>query len=377
MTSAKRTRDVSRREALGLLGLGAGAGAAALFGGETRLLAQLGVPYRSVTFPAGAPGQGAPVFPRGAVIRTLLKDVSPESLAGGPSLFHEHLSINLSANNTPHYTADVAMMVEEARAAAKDGIACIVDGGHPDMKRDLGALRRITTESGLPIVASGGYYMQRTYPADIATKTADQIADDLVKEALAERLGAYGEIGQQGGELTADERKVFQAIGMAQARTGIPIFTHNAYTGKRQVQVPVPRDAGLRQLDILEKEGARPGNIAIGHVCCLDDPKAEIAIAIAKRGAFVGFDRVTLATMPDPDRVIMAMAMAEAGYADALLLSSDFYSERALKKNGGPGLAQTATVFGPMLLKGGMSETALRRILVDNTRRFLAFVPKN
>jgi predicted metal-dependent phosphotriesterase family hydrolase len=58
------------------------------------------------------------------------------------------------------------------------------------------------------------------------------------------------------------------------------------------------------------------------------------------------------------------------------LLSSDFYSARGLKKNGGPGIAQTVTVFGPMLLKGGVSEATLRHILVDNSRRFLAFVPK-
>ncbi|OFW18097.1 MAG: hypothetical protein A3H97_08675 [Acidobacteria bacterium RIFCSPLOWO2_02_FULL_65_29] len=376
-TKLNRETGMTRRDAVGVLAAGGGGALAAWIGRDAELLAQVGGPSRSVTFPTGAVGQGAVTFPRGAIIRTLLKDVPPESLAGGPTLFHEHLSINLSADNTPHYTADVALMVEEARAAAKDGVACIVDGGHPDMGRDLEALRRIAAESGLPVVASGGYYMQRTYPPVIATKTADQIADDLVKDAIAQRLGAYGEIGQQGGQLTADERKVFQAIGKAQARTGIPIFTHNAYTGRRQVQTPVPREAGLRQLDILEKEGGKPVNIAIGHVCCLDDPKAEIAIAIAKRGAFVGFDRVTLATMPDPDRVIMAMAMAEAGYADHLLLSSDFYSERALKKNGGPGLAQTATVFGPMLIKAGMSEGTLRQILVDNTRRFLAFTPKN
>jgi phosphotriesterase-related protein len=358
---------MTRRDALGVIGIGAGAGLVSMLGHEAELIA-------GVLQSRSAPPV---VFPRGAVIRTLLKDVPPESLAGGPTLFHEHLSINISNNNTPHYTADVALMTDEARGALRDGIACIVDGGHPDMRRDLEALKRITTDSGLPIVGSGGYYMQRTYPADIAAKSADQIADDLAREAAVGRLGAFGEIGQQGGELTADERKVFEAIGKTQARTGLPIFTHNAYTGRRQVPVPVPKDAGLRQLDILEKVGGIPGNIAIGHVCCLDDPKAEIAIAIAKRGAFVGFDRVTLATMPDPDRVIMAMAMAEAGYADYLLLSSDFYSERALKKNGGPGLAQTATVFGPMLLKAGMSETALRRILVDNPRRFLAFVPKS
>ena len=360
-------RRISRREALEWLGLGAGAGLASVFasdaGAAGPILQGRGVASAPVT------------FPRGAIIRTVLKDVAPETLAGGPTLFHEHLSINLSSTNTPHYTADVAMMVNEARGALRDGIACIVDGGHDDMKRDLEALRRIATESGLPIVASGGYYMQRTYPPEIARKSADQIADDLVNSVAAQHLGAYGEIGQQGGELTADERKVFEAIGKAQARNGVPIFTHNAYTGRRQVQPPIPRDAALRQLDILEKAGAEPGNVAIGHVCCLDDPKAEIAIALAKRGVFVGFDRVTLMTMTDADRVVMAMAMAEAGYADHLLLSSDFYSEPALKKNGGPGLSQTATVFGPMLLKAGMSEGMLRRILIDNPRRFLAFVP--
>ena len=358
---------MTRRDALSLLAIGAGAAATSLFGFEAELLAGI---------LQGRGSQSPTAFPAGAIVRTLLKDVAPESLAGGPTLFHEHLSINISQNNAPHYTADVALMTAEAQAALRDGIACIVDGGHPDMRRDLDALRRIAGDSGLPIVASGGYYMQRTYPAGIASKPADQIADDLVKEAAAGHLGAFGEIGQQGGELTADERKVFEAVGKAQARTGIPIFTHNAYTGRREVQVPVPKDAALRQLDILEKAGAKPANIAIGHVCCLDDPKAEIAIAIAKRGAFVGFDRVTLTTMPDPDRVIMAMAMAEAGYADNLLLSSDFYSERALKKNGGPGLSQTATVFGPMLIKAGMSEGMLRRVLIDNSRRFLAFVPK-
>jgi phosphotriesterase-related protein len=345
---------LTRREALTVLAAGAAAGF------RPRLLR----------------GQ-TPAFPAGAIIRTLLADVAPQSL-NGPILFHEHLSINISATGTPpHFTADVAMMVEEARGAAKDGIACIVDGGHVDMRRDLGALQRIARESGLLIVASGGYYMERTYPPEIASKGADQIADELSREATAQRLGAFGEIGQQGGEMTAGERKVFEAIGKAHVRTGIPVFTHNAYTGKRQVQTAVPPDTALRQLDLLEKQGARPQHLAIGHVCCLDDPKAAVAIQIAKRGAFVGFDRVTLeALMPDADRVTMIMAIVEAGFADNLLLSSDFYSRQALKANGGPGLGQAATVFGPMLIKAGLPESTLRRILVDNPRRFLAFVPR-
>ena len=246
------------------------------------------------------------------------------------------------------------------------------------MDRDLEALKRIATESALPIVASGGFYMQRNYPPDIAAKSADAIADDLVRDARAQRLGAFGEIGQQGGVLTDDEKRVFTAVAKAQARTGLPIFTHNAYTGVRVVDPPVPMDAALKQLDVLEAAGADLRHVAIGHVCCLDDPNVATAKALAKRGVFVGFDRVTInAIIPDEKRVAMILAFLDAGHTDRLLLSSDFSSGRALKKNGGPGIAQTVTAFGPMLVKAGVSEAVLRRILNDNPRRLLAIVPKD
>jgi len=206
-------------------------------------------------------------------------------------------------------------------------------------------------------------------------KSADQIADELVSEASAFRLGAYGEIGQQFGDLTVDERKVFQAVGKAHVRTGLPIFTHSPYN--KRAPTPIPTEAALRQLDVLESVGVSPRRVAIGHVCCLDDPKAAVAIRLARRGAFVGFDRVTLESfMPDADRVAMAMALIDAGHADQLLLSSDFSSVKALKRNGGPGLAQTVTVFGPLLRKAGVPEATLQRILVDNPRRWLGFVPR-
>ena len=328
-----------------------------------------------------------PTFPKGAIIRTLLKDTPPAALAPGAVLFHEHLSLHYPLTNAlaakqgapapTNFSDDVDLMIAETRAAGADGVSCIVDGGHNDMDRSLAALKRIAAESGVHIVASGGYYMQRNYSPEIATMSADQIADGLVREANADRFGAFGEIGQQGGELTADERKVFTAVGKAHVRTGLPIFTHNAYAGTRVVNPPVPRDSALRQLDLLEAAGVKPQKVVIGHVCCLDEPTAEIARQIAKRGAFVGFDRVTIQILSDARRVQMIMKLLEAGYASNVLLSSDFSSSRALKKNGGAGLAQTVTVFGKMLLEAGVKQEILKAILMDNPRRFLAFVPKN
>jgi phosphotriesterase-related protein len=366
---------ISRREAMGLLGVGVGLSSVwrATLSGASRLPAD------------GLALQAGPAFERGAIIRTLLKDVPAETV-NGSVLFHEHLSIRYPLTKAlaeeqgrpvpPTFSDDVDLMVEEVKAAGKDGVACIVDGGHPDMDRDLVALKRIATESGVLIVGSGGFYMQRNYPKDIATRTADQIADELVRDAKTQQLGAFGEIGQQGGVLTDDEKKVFTAVGKAQKRTGLPVFTHNPYTGVRVANPPVPMDAALRQLDVLEAAGINPKHVCIGHICCLDDVKAEIPKQLAKRGVFVGFDRVEIPIVPDAQKVTTILAFLEAGYVDQLLLSSDFSNGRALKKNGGPGIAQTVTVFGPMLTKAGVSEATLRHILVDNPRRFLAFVPK-
>ena len=32
-------------------------------------------------------------FPKGAIVRTVLQDLPPESLSGGATLFHEHMSL--------------------------------------------------------------------------------------------------------------------------------------------------------------------------------------------------------------------------------------------------------------------------------------------
>jgi phosphotriesterase-related protein len=370
MKTGFRPPALTRREALNLLGIG-GLGLVSAAQSSSRVFAAswqaTGSRARRVT------------FPKGAVIRTILKDIPPETLTSGATLFHEHFSIDLPPVNppppnapppAPNPTKDLNLMIEEAKAAARDGVACIVDGGHADMGRDLEFLKKLTTQSGLPIVASGGYYMERVYPRDLAGKTDDQIADELAREATANRFGAFGEIGENPNAPMSDlEQKIFRAVGKAHLRTNLPVFTHNAYgTGPN-----VPTDAGLRQLDVFESVGVKLQRVAIGHTCCLDDPKADIIKQIAKRGAFVGFDRVTGGLVPDDKKVTMVLAFLEAGYADRLLLCSDFTGRRSAAR---PGYGNTLTTFAPKLRQAGVTEETLHAILYDNPRRFLAFVPK-
>ena len=362
----------NRREWLQLVGTGAGLGVLSGLGGERLLIAA---------------GQGAArakvTFPRGAVVRTILKDIPPEALAGGATLFHEHLSINLSVLGgrnapppatppPPPATDDVELMVQLVNKAGTEGVSCIVDGGHTDMGRKMADLKTIASRTKVHIVAAGGLYMGRTYPEDVGRKSEDQIAEDLAREAREQRHGAFGEIGENpnAAELTLDERKVFRAVGKASVRTGLPIFTHNSYgTGPN-----VPKDIGLQQLDILESVGVRPQHIAIGHTCCLDDPQATIIKEIAKRGAFVGFDRVTtVQIVPDAKKLTMVLAFLDAGFADKLLLAADFIGQRTM--NEGPGYGRTVTGFLPTLRQAGVKEETIQMIIQDNPRRFLAFTP--
>jgi len=319
--------------------------------------------------------------PSRAVIRTLFKDVPPE-LIDGPILFHEHLSIELPPNLNPRPanapplpppqpppTANVDLIIEEVKAARAGGVRCLVDGGHTDMKRSLDNLKAISQRADMLVVASGGFYMERVYPPELARQSEDQIADGLVMDANANRYGAFGEIGENADAAMSDlERKVFRAVGKAHRRTNLPIFTHNAYgTGPN-----VPKDAGLHQLDVLESAGVKPERIAIGHTCCLDDPNADVIKAIAKRGAFVGFDRVTGGRVPDEGKIRMLLTFFDAGYADHLLLSSDSTGGRTLEA---PSYNRTISGFVPKLRAAGIDEAMIRRILMDNARRFLAFVP--
>ena len=355
MKGMKRMTRWTRREAMHLIG----AGGAALVAGCS------GEPAPTPGVETGAAAGDTSASP---VIRTILGDISPDQIDGA-TLFHEHLSIKMNEDMVA--TDDVDNIVREIRAASSEGVGCIVDGGHPDLRRDLEACRRVANETDVHVVVSGGYYTEAFYPPDLAEKSDNEIADWLVAEAIRDRLGAFGEIGQTSNlaEMTPLERRVFQAIGKAHVQSGIPIFTHNAYgTGEN-----VTPQQGLEQLDVLESVGVDPRTVAIGHACCLDDPTAAVLMQIAARGAYVGFDRVTGGRVDDQQKVATILAFLEGGYADRLLISSDYIGRRSPER---PGYGNALTVFAPLMREAGVDEAVITAALYDNPRRFLSYVPK-
>ena len=126
----------------------------------------------------------------------------------------------------------------------------------------------------------------------------------------------------------------------------------------------------------LEAAGVDPSRLIIGHLNDIMDDPTVAPIAIAKRGAYLGFDHSGKPDDPRiPEYVRTIMAVLDAGHDDKVCLSSDFSNQKYLRKNGGPGISMVMTTIVPRLRQAGVSEATLHKSLVENPRRLWAFVP--
>lgn len=341
---------ITRREAIRILGAGAAMGAL-----SGRLDAAVALQ------PSRAASRRRPI------IRTILEDVAPDRLTGA-TLIHEHLSFGIPGLARTQFYDDVGLMADEVQACKADGVSCIVDAGTDGLGRKIDALRTIASRSGMLIVGCGGLHGKADYPADALTKTADQIADDFVEQARRERWGGIGEMGT-GTAIPMDpvERKGLEAAAKAHLRIGLPIITHTS-NGCAQ--------CALDQVDLFERAGVDLQHVVIGHLNDIRDDPAAVPIAIGKRGAYLGFDHSGRPDDPRADEYARTIvAVLDAGLENRICLSSDFNNEKYLRKNGGPGIDMILTTIVPRLRQAGLSEATLHRILVENPRRVLTFVP--
>ena len=356
MTSGRRTPDgrLTRREALGLLGASAGLGlAAACRGGASAA--------QSMRFTSA----DSPSFPSGAVIRTLRGDVDPEQLANGATLIHEHLG------------GDPDAILFEVDSAGADGVTCLVDStGRRRTQQALDDLQAVADRSDVHIVRAGGYLQDvgfTVYPVRVAEMSEDALYEQLVQDAADRRWGAFGEIGSS-LEMRPDERKVHRAVGRAHVATGLPIFTHTPHES-------CPSCA-MDQMDTLESVGVDFSHLVIGHMSTIRQEHDPLGThtAIARRGAFVGLDTVghemSRSQIPATEKVRMVLDLIDAGFEDHIVFSSDMGNRIHSKANYGNGFSTVLVQFVPKLLFGGVPERTIRKILVDNPRRFLAVAPK-
>ena len=310
-------------------------------------------------------------------LMTVTGPVPPEAL--GITLTHEHLFMDIVGGGPSRDRQTRNRMLNDPELAYRElmrfeaaGGATVVDltsGGMKVSDHLLGAqhplaVRDLAVRTGLNIVLGTGWYTEAYYDERLYRMSAGEIADELVRDVTEGidgtevRAGILGEIGSGATWITPAEERLLRATARAHKRTGVAIATHTA--GWR---------VGLQQLDILEEEGVDARRVIIGH--CHSYPDHAYHAEIARRGAFVSFDR--LGTTNEYERetdFALVRQMIDDGGTEHLLLSHNVSLREDYVAYGGKGYE-----YLPAALRTDpdlpLTEEQFHRVMVDNPRRAL------
>ena len=334
---------------------------------------------------------------------TVSGPVEPDQL--GFTLMHEHLYLDLRKNHWPgedstatqldawfaplqlsnlHLARRVLPIVDnyilssesdaitELSDFAQLGGGTLVDVTSRGLRRDVPAIVRAAEAAGINIVLGSGWYQKLFHPDDMDDRTVESLTDEIVRDitvgipGTGVRSGVIGEIGVNGDPITPNEDKNIRAAARASVVTGAAISFHS----------PPRKDEKRAVLDIVEEEGADLTRVILGHS---DHMAADLPymLSLLERGVCVQFDTLGVVRTTETGRDhIVATAiprLIEAGHTDRVLLSQDVCWKMHLKKYGGAGYTYIQETFLPYLKTLGVSESDIRRVMVENPKRLLTF----
>ena len=315
------------------------------------------------------------------VIRTVRGDIAPEEL--GVTATHEHLycdqrlcrsDVDFPGTYAKMVLQDKDLVVSELAEFTAAGGRAIAEMTASGWGRDVSALKEISEQSGVHVIAISGYYVEDCLPDYVGEASIEELVETVVLEVTE---GADGtdirtgllKSGVGRPVIEGREAKCARAVARAQLRTGLAITTHTSASSRFEVP---GGNLGMQHLNLFEEEGVDPARVIIGHT----DENVDIRnlVAMARRGAYLQFYVIgKLHRMMDETRVELLGQLVEKGYGDRLLLSSDRCREMELKARGGPGYDHVLRDFVPRLREAGFDESTIHLVLVENPARVLSF----
>lgn len=321
-----------------------------------------------------------------AVVRTVLGDIDPAQL--GRVNYHEHL-FQVSPLLPGDELDDEEASGAEAGALRDSGFESMVDATPFGLGRDPEALARISTHTGLHIVATTGRHREAHYGDEhpMQVWTADQLADlfiaDITRgmaaddEAVFEMPDVLAAAAPSGGpvragllkagidywRISAFERTTLIAVAEAHRATGAAVMVHLEFgTAAHEV------------LDLLDAEGVSADRVVLAHAD--RDPDPGLHVSLAERGAHLGYDGFARPrTRSDAELLALTVAVVERGAGDRIVLGGDVARRtRYIAYGGMPGLAYLGDRYLPRL-RAAVGDDAVHRMLVTTPARLLTLAP--
>ena len=309
-----------------------------------------------------------------ATVMTVTGPVDSEDL--GFTSIHEHIYLDLSRDRAGNISMlnDPELAYRELMLFKEAGGQTIVDqttGGLRGHDHDIlpiphaVAVREMAERTGLNVILGAGWYRELYYAKHLWRMKTDEIAEELVRDVQQGidgtdvKAGLLGEIGAHFTWISPVEERMYRAVARAHKRTGVTIATH---ASKWSV--------GLDQLDILQEEGVEPRRVIIGH--CQSHPYHDYHAEIARRGAFVSFDRLGTTNGYEHETDLrLIREMVDAGLTAHVVLAQDVCYRTDYVAYGGKGYAYVPTGLREDLYEVGVTEEQYHQMTVDNPRRAL------
>ena len=271
------------------------------------------------------------------------------------------------------YLTDFGEAIDEVMEFKRHGGQTIVDVTSIGLGRDPHALQQVSQATGLSIVMGAGWYQKQFHPADMDSRTIEELTDVIVRDIVvgaqgtSVRSGIIGEVGINGNPLTANEMKSIRASARASRITGAAISFHVGGRGEEKFTV----------LEAVAEEGADLRRVIMGHSNSIADDLPFMK-RLLERGVFIQFDTLgrpngRLGGVDDGKVARGIVELIEAGYADRVLLSQDVCNKIHLKKYGGTGFSYVLENFLPALRDLGVEEEDIHKMMVENPVRALTF----
>lgn len=309
-------------------------------------------------------------------VRTVLGDIPASDL--GRTDYHEHL-LQASPLLRGDELDDVDRSAAETANLRDSGFDALVELTPIGLGRDPGGLRDISRRTSVHVLMATGVHREAHYDDDHPIRRLDEqaLADRFTREITVAvdrddtgagppsplegvRAGVV-KIGAGYWSVSPFERRVLEAAGVTQHRTGACIVCH--------------LELGTAAWEVLETllvAGARTDRVVFAHADRNPDPGLHIELTAA--GAYLGYDGAGRTKYwPDSVLVDCLMRVAEAGGEDRLLLGGDVARRSSFVSYGGlPGMAYLGRRFVPRLAAAG-GEDLVECLLVANPARAFAF----
>lgn len=306
---------------------------------------------------------------------------------------HRH-DIVLSLDNMK--LDDEAMMSYEVAEFKAGGGNSIVEVSAPGIRSsplELEGIRRIAERTGVHIVASTGLYVEDTWPEHFRHMTFSQFASFLQREityGIAETGILPGHIKTAYEAPSQQLSTYLRAAGAVSRESGLSLQVHLGTDVKpdevrENVLKPLLQGGSVPEKTILchiqfmmgvlsiQQLVTHPGYIPFDISFLRELAAQGYILCFTPFGFEADNENLGLAHYPDWYSLSGVVALIQEGYVEQLVIGNDVFTKLATRRGGGEGYRRLSDFVVPALALCGVSEQDIRKIMVENPARILAY----